>query len=514
MLLVETGTVETAEEVTAGERSSLRTAHDRIISGIETGQPQMLFDTFWREGELALLFGEAGAGKSLLAMQLARTLAVGGDIPWFVMEAAAGKTLYVDLSMSDRQFASLNSYRGRNGKARVWPVSQRLYCDRPEDDSVLVEWLERQISREKLKYVIIDDLGSIMRTCDGTRETMSVMRGLRRICSRSGVSILVVMQSEASKGNAGFSERDLGRQRSLCRLADSVFAIGRHPSRSGYVCLAQTRSRSSSVKWTVHNSIPAKITESQGCVVLRFEMDISEEERNLIKAVNGHRRKGLSYREIAIKLKISKSRAHRLGRRWLDMYAEDLRAARAEEEEDEYKDENDLDDDVDDDAEDDAYVEEIAAAEISAPPVVEARPRTVAIGPMQGPEPCPFMYDKSDAAGRWLAFLAERHQEKAYPDVLRAYAVGDEWARPPGSIPPIDPDDPFAGMEVDSDVRGNLKYVVERDINGKPSLWYAYRPDGRLDRYVMTATGSRSEPANTNLFGRFADIGKYDPRRE
>jgi len=120
-MLVETGIAATAADVTAGERSSLRTAHDRIISGIEAGQPQMLFDTFWREGELALLFGEAGAGKSLLAMQLARTLAVGGDIPWFVMEAAAGKTLYVDLSMSDRQFASRNSYRDRNGKERVWP---------------------------------------------------------------------------------------------------------------------------------------------------------------------------------------------------------------------------------------------------------------------------------------------------------------------------------------------------------------------------------------------------------
>ncbi len=351
-MLAETRVAETTGEETAGGHGTLRTAHDRIISGMETGQPQMLFDTFWREGELALLFGEAGAGKSLLAMQLARTLAVGGDIPWFVMEAAAGKTLYVDLSMNDRQFASRNSYRGRNGKPRVWPISQRLYCDRPEDDNVLIEWLERQISTEKLKYVIIDDLGSIMQTCDGTRETM-----------------------------------------------------------------------------------------------------------------------------------------------W------------ASEKEDEW-------DDDDDDAEDDACPGEIAAAEISSPPMVEACPRTVAIGPMQGPEPCPFMYDKSDAARRWLAFLVSRHQEKAYADVLRAYAAGDEWARPPGSVPPIDPEDPFDGMEVDSDVRGNVKYVVERDVNNKPSLWYAYRPDGRLDRYVMTATGSRSKPANANLFGKFADMGKDVSRTE
>ncbi|MEO5859924.1 MAG: hypothetical protein ABIR33_13355 [Pyrinomonadaceae bacterium] len=182
---------------------------------------------------------------------------------------------------------------------------------------------------------------------------------------------------------------------------------------------------------------------------------------------------------------------------------QDLRAARKQ---------GDARDDDDSNAEHEEYLEEISEAESPAPSVVEARPRPVAMGPMQGPEPCPFMYDKSDAARRWLAFIVSRHQEKAYADVYRAYAAGDEWTRPPGSIPPIDPDDPFAGMEVDSDVRGNLKYVVERDINNKPSLWYAYRPDGRLERYVMTATGSRSEPANVNLFGRSSDIGKDDSR--
>jgi archaellum biogenesis ATPase FlaH len=503
-MLDETGIAETDSEGTISEVAPLRRAYDRIISGMSGGRPQMVFDEFWREGELALLFGEAGAGKSLLAMQLARTLAAGGDIPWFAMECSAGKTLYVDLSMSDRQFASRNSYLGKKGDERALPVSKRLYCDRPEDEGELIEWLERQIEAQKLKYVIIDDLSSIMRTCDGTRETVAVMRGLRRICGRFGVSILVVMQSEAPRSNARVSERDLGRQRSLCRLADSVFAIGRHPSRSGCVSLAQTRSRSSSVKWTVHNSIPAKVEESCGIALLRFEMDVSEEERELINSVKDLRRDGLSFREISIKLKISKSRAHRLDHRWYQMLEGDI-AARIENENDE-----DEWDDEEDEAKGQQYLEQIGEPDrtVERSQVPEPRPRTVVIGPWQGPEPCPFMYDKSDAARRWLEFLATRHPEKEYTDVRRAYIAGDEWARPPGSRPPIDPDDPFAGMEVDADVRGNIKYVVERDTNDKPSLWYAYKPDGRLDRFVMTATGARREPANANLFGKFADIGK------
>jgi hypothetical protein len=114
------------------------------------------------------------------------------------------------------------------------------------------------------------------------------------------------------------------------------------------------------------------------------------------------------------------------------------------------------------------------------------------------------MYDKSDAAKRWQKFLASRHPDKQFSEVRRAYVNGDEWARPPGSVPPIDPTDPFAGMETETDVRGNIKYVVERDINKKPVVFYAYRPDGKLRRFAW----ERMTLANRNLFGRFADIGK------
>ncbi len=39
--------------------------------------PGMLFGEFWLEGELSLMFGEAGAGKSVLAVQIAQAIASG-----------------------------------------------------------------------------------------------------------------------------------------------------------------------------------------------------------------------------------------------------------------------------------------------------------------------------------------------------------------------------------------------------------------------------------------------------
>ena len=93
----------------------LQRVYDRIIRGITSGRQQMVFDEFWREGELAFMFGAPGTGKSLLAVRIANALASGGDLPWFQMDTEAANTLYVDLSMSDRQFAARYIYLGHDG---------------------------------------------------------------------------------------------------------------------------------------------------------------------------------------------------------------------------------------------------------------------------------------------------------------------------------------------------------------------------------------------------------------
>src|SRR6476469_7132343 len=53
-----------------------------------------VFDAFWREGELALMFGPSGVGKSLLAVQVADALASGRGIDGFEMPAARHNVLY------------------------------------------------------------------------------------------------------------------------------------------------------------------------------------------------------------------------------------------------------------------------------------------------------------------------------------------------------------------------------------------------------------------------------------
>jgi RecA-family ATPase len=50
-----------------------------------------IFDEFWRDGELALLFGASGVGKSIFAVQLAEAIARGTKIGNFRMSATRQK---------------------------------------------------------------------------------------------------------------------------------------------------------------------------------------------------------------------------------------------------------------------------------------------------------------------------------------------------------------------------------------------------------------------------------------
>lgn len=63
-----------------------------------------LFGDFWFENELAVLFAETNAGKSILAVQIADSISRGVDIPPFVCDAGAQKVLYFDFELSERQF--------------------------------------------------------------------------------------------------------------------------------------------------------------------------------------------------------------------------------------------------------------------------------------------------------------------------------------------------------------------------------------------------------------------------
>lgn len=302
------------------EPRALRKANDVFAAG-PIAEPTLLFDEFWREGEVALLFGEHGVGKSFLAVEIAEALASGQPIKGLSMPESRRNVLYVDLVLSDGQFGFRYSSEGRKDR---WPYqfAAGLHRDSPDEDEELVKWLPHVIERDKIDVVIIDDLSVISRTEDGTQDTLGLIRELRRLSRKFGISALLLADSQPYVQSRQTSERDLRRRRILCAHADSVFALSTTGNCTN-ICrqLVQTRTQSDDFAWP--QASPAHFrfrSRADGFAGYDFiEQPISEEERVMICQIKTFRdRKGvrMPFRDIAEALGISKSKAARLYKKW------------------------------------------------------------------------------------------------------------------------------------------------------------------------------------------------------
>lgn len=281
--------------------------------------PQLLFDTFWREGNLALLFGATGTGKSTLALQMADAIARGRPIGGLRMSKTGRKVLVLTGLMSDAQMRA--RYAVLNGElriARTYQFSSRLYHAQLPPARKLAAFLRGAITKHGIKVIIIDDLAMLRTAADGVRELILVMRELRKLKEELDVSILAMLGSRAPRRGHGAAENDLQRGRILCDLADSVIALGRDDRG---LQMFQTRSRSGPIDWTPQNGPRFEFRRTEeGMLRLefdsRFDPEMDEETRSLVCSVRKMRDAGTSLREIAEKLSISKSRVERLYKKW------------------------------------------------------------------------------------------------------------------------------------------------------------------------------------------------------
>jgi len=130
-------------QATHDEPVRIRKANDYAEELKHVKLPEMLFDEFWRTGELAMLFGSSGSGKSILGVQIAEALASGRAIDGFRMPKHGRRVLYVDMEMSDSQFVHRNSVSARGShRVRTHKFSGNFYREPPLDVDALSSWLQ------------------------------------------------------------------------------------------------------------------------------------------------------------------------------------------------------------------------------------------------------------------------------------------------------------------------------------------------------------------------------------
>jgi hypothetical protein len=203
------------------------------LDGAEFSEPKTLLGELWHEGEFSVMFGGTSSGKSLLAVQIAESIARGRALKPFEMTAEAQKVVLLDLGGSASQFARRYTAEADGAK----PV--RRYEFSPDLIRVSLKCsvqiapakLAAVVERTGAKVLIIDSL-AFLQKYSLPRETVVVMRELRRLQKRFGLSILVLMNTTRAVYRRGIIAADIPCASVVTSFADNIFAVGRSGSRS------------------------------------------------------------------------------------------------------------------------------------------------------------------------------------------------------------------------------------------------------------------------------------------
>ena len=318
-----------------GERADLfvcKSMNEWLKSASSRPKPKPLFGPFWTSGEIALLFGDTGLGKTILAMQIANDIASGKTTTGLELELS-GRVDYFDFELSDVQH--MQRY-GSEDWSEFFKFSEDLHrieidlsvfqpaIDSDEDwEIALLEQIDKQIVESETKIIVIDNVTWLSRETDRGKFALPLMQRLSTLKKERGLSMLIACHTPKRDETRPIGVNDLAGSKILANFADSIFAIGKSATDSGRRYLKQIKARSAEKVYDTDSVAVFDLHKSESKCFLGFEYVDREPERihlkefsrreqtTRIKRAHELKEQGYSIREIAADLKVSVSTAHK-----------------------------------------------------------------------------------------------------------------------------------------------------------------------------------------------------------
>ncbi|NQY07741.1 MAG: AAA family ATPase [Flavobacteriaceae bacterium] len=228
--------------------------------------PKMLFDEFWFEYELCILFADTNIGKSVLAVQIADSISRGKSIKGFRFEANKSRVLYLDFELSDKQFEKRcsNNYKDHYKfhddffRAEINPD-----MDVPKEFSglgdLICNQIESYVTRFGAKVVIIDNLTYLKDDNEKAKDALKLMKKLKEIIKKLKISILVLAHTPKRDQYKPITKNDLAGSKMLMNFCDSSFAIGNSNDSRNIRYLKQIKQRNTEVKYDYENVVECEL---------------------------------------------------------------------------------------------------------------------------------------------------------------------------------------------------------------------------------------------------------------
>lgn len=308
---------------------NIKRSYEWIEEAMQQPVPTMLFDEFWNEGEICILFADTNTGKSILAVQVADSISRGEAVPGFRLQAQAQPVIYFDFELSCKQY----ELRYSNGYRDHYVFHPNLYraelnptdtlphgCDTFED--CIVGGIEEAVLNRNVKVLVIDNLTYLRDDNERARDAKPLMQKLMSLKKQHGLSIMILAHTPKRDLSSPITLNHLQGSKMLMNFCDSSFCIGTSTKDNNLRYLKQIKVRAAEYRYTADNVALCRIEKATNFLGfyytgtgserehLREKEDGDKAERDL--QIRELHEQGLSQQKIADKLGIGAGTVNRV----------------------------------------------------------------------------------------------------------------------------------------------------------------------------------------------------------
>lgn len=294
---------------------SIKTANKSVEDTLKMPDPVDLYYGLLNEGEVACLFADSNAGKSIFAVQM-------GDYI-----SRYRKVIYVDCELSEKQFqlrytnkelAYRHMFSDNFYRAEIDPA---LIGVQNYEESIIKD-IEAAALQTDSKIVIIDNLTYLCNSSEKGDVAGLFMMKLLALKKKHSLTLLIISHTPKRNLSNPITQNDLAGSKKLYNFFDNVFAIGQSAKDKRIKFVKQVKVRASEYIYDSNNVIIYEITSEGGYVHflhkgygkesehLREKSD-DDDLQNHSNIMTLHK-DGKSVREIADLVNLSKTSVHRI----------------------------------------------------------------------------------------------------------------------------------------------------------------------------------------------------------
>lgn len=299
---------------------TIKSFNQVLIDASKRKEPEKLFDEFWYEGETCCLFADSNVGKSILAVQIARDIAM------------SKKVLYFDFELCEHHFLRRYSddvtkqpYDFPENLFRV-SLDYMIGAYKVEElPDKIMNNIEIKVRETGASIIIIDNLTWIAYNSRSSQMASELMKRLSVMKVQYNLSMLILAHTPKRNMSKPITQNDLAGSRMLMNFLDSAFAIGYSSKDPALRYIKQIKVRYAEMKYGEDNVWLCTIEKVRAFLMLRrigFDMESEHLKKRkdsdkaaLIAKIKVMKANGMSIRQIASELGMSPATVDRYSKK-------------------------------------------------------------------------------------------------------------------------------------------------------------------------------------------------------